>query len=394
MLFRSSIASILFVGTVNLSFDSSLAVPCDLDPDVSGLGEEIFFDSTSKISISGFAASVSYVSLPLGKQYLTKKRVKIISYGILTKVSIFLRNIHVSGDPYIKILGASEPFLIAQQDEVLTIQAGTCDDPEDSVSVSRLTDLDTSDPEEIKVDSSAITMFGGFTASMMLAPRGGLASTLLISSLLLGGNLSPVSAQDDSVCTCMPTLDIEISLPVGTETSPRFGDTDHYVEANLENVVWGWYDPNATAILTAQSGETVTMEGITSVCGLDYAKTIRGDPNVEAAFGWRVNETIVTKSEPKLPGSGPHLVTGPVAIEGAMPGDVLQVDILEVDPRLNPETGKCYGINMQIRNGYHYRTTNYDGVPYDTGGPGLREAFTVMEFVQDEDDNMLYGKPV
>ena len=38
--------------------------------------------------------------------------------------------------------------------------------------------------------------------------------------------MSPVSAQVDSACTCMPTLDIEISLPVGTETSPRFGDTD------------------------------------------------------------------------------------------------------------------------------------------------------------------------
>ncbi len=31
---------------------------------------------------------------------------------------------------------------------------------------------------------------------------------------------------------------------------------------------------------------------------------------------------------------GPHIVTGPIAIEGAMPGDVLKVEILKVEPRV------------------------------------------------------------
>ncbi len=39
-------------------------------------------------------------------------------------------------------------------------------------------------------------------------------------------------------------------------------------------------------------------------------------------------------------GPGPHLLTGPIAVDGARPGDVLQVDILEATPRLP------YGSNL------------------------------------------------
>ena len=31
---------------------------------------------------------------------------------------------------------------------------------------------------------------------------------------------------------------------------------------------------------------------------------------------------------------GPHIVTGPIAVEGAMPGDVLKVEILNLEPRV------------------------------------------------------------
>ena len=39
---------------------------------------------------------------------------------------------------------------------------------------------------------------------------------------------------------------------------------------------------------------------------------------------------IHAKSERMVPG---HILTGPIAIEGAMPGDVLEVDILDVQLR-------------------------------------------------------------
>src|SRR6476469_4850003 len=45
-------------------------------------------------------------------------------------------------------------------------------------------------------------------------------------------------------------------------------------------------------------------------------------------------------------GPGPHLLTGPIAVDGARPGDVLQVDILEATPRLP------YGSNLAAHWGF------------------------------------------
>lgn len=126
-------------------------------------------------------------------------------------------------------------------------------------------------------------------------------------------------------------------------------ETDYYVEATPDTVRWGYYDLDAEPVLTMASGETITMEVVSHHSGHDYAKMIRGDPNVEAIFAWNEGETLETKAVPKLPNSGVHIITGPVDIEGAEPGDVLQVDILSLDPRENPETGKTYGTNSYAR---------------------------------------------
>lgn len=120
---------------------------------------------------------------------------------------------------------------------------------------------------------------------------------------------------------------------------------------------------------------------------------IRGDPAVEDIFYWEAGQTLESKPEAKLPGSGVHLVTGPIHVVGAEVGDVIQVDILELDPRYNPVTGRAFGTNSQKFAGYQYRPGfKRDGTPYvRTGGT---EAITVFEFLEDEDGAQLYGKPV
>ena len=44
-------------------------------------------------------------------------------------------------------------------------------------------------------------------------------------------------------------------------------------------------------------------------------------------------------------GDGVHVLTGPIYVNGAVPGDVIKVDILDLRPRVNPTTGKTFGIN-------------------------------------------------
>jgi len=48
-----------------------------------------------------------------------------------------------------------------------------------------------------------------------------------------------------------------------------------------------------------------------------------------------------------------HILTGPIAVEGAEPGDVLKVEILDLYPRLNNQ-GQSYGVNAAAWWGFHY----------------------------------------
>jgi hypothetical protein len=154
----------------------------------------------------------------------------------------------------------------------------------------------------------------------------------------------------------------------------------------------GIYDINKSPVLTMKSGETITMEVATHHGGHDYAKMIRGDPALERIYDWVEGQSLMGKMVPKTPGSGVHIITGPVAVEGAMPGDVVQIEILAVDPRPNPLTGKTYGSNSQKFAGYQFKVGHADGTAYSRDGG--HEYITVFEFVETAGGKMAWAKPV
>jgi acetamidase/formamidase len=71
-----------------------------------------------------------------------------------------------------------------------------------------------------------------------------------------------------------------------------------------------------------RSGDLVRVEALTHHAG--DAPDLLMDEGIERVFA-DVDDR----------GPGPHLLTGPIAVAGARPGDVLQVDILEAKPRLS-----------------------------------------------------------
>lgn len=109
----------------------------------------------------------------------------------------------------------------------------------------------------------------------------------------------------------------------------------HFLPATPSTVHWGFFDPRLDPVLTVSSGDLVQIETLTHHAG--DAPDLLMDAGIDAVF-----EQVTDR------GPGPHLLTGPIAVEGARPGDVLQVDILEAVPRLP------YGSNLAAHWGHLY----------------------------------------
>ena len=95
----------------------------------------------------------------------------------------------------------------------------------------------------------------------------------------------------------------------------------HVVRVTPATVEYGYFAADAKPVLTVKSGETVTMDTICAIPELEQLGAAQDDP---------IRELKQIEAEVKDKGPGPHVMTGPVAIEGAMPGDVLEVEILEI----------------------------------------------------------------
>ncbi|HEX3861618.1 MAG TPA: acetamidase/formamidase family protein [Stellaceae bacterium] len=98
----------------------------------------------------------------------------------------------------------------------------------------------------------------------------------------------------------------------------------HTVECRPANCHWGFFDAALKPVVTIASGDTVSYDCVSG--GRDI---LPDDPAFEILADHRAIHGALT---PRL---GAHIMTGPVAVMGAQPGDVLQVDILSIECRQN-----------------------------------------------------------
>ena len=92
----------------------------------------------------------------------------------------------------------------------------------------------------------------------------------------------------------------------------------HSLAATLDTVQWGWLDPREKPRLTIDSGDTVSIETMMH----SHDKIVPG-----------VTMEQVVDLRKANPGGGPHSMTGPIYVNGAEPGDVLEVRILRIEPK-------------------------------------------------------------
>ncbi len=101
--------------------------------------------------------------------------------------------------------------------------------------------------------------------------------------------------------------------------------TAHTLAASVEACHWGLFDAALTPVLHIESGDRVTID------------TVSGGPDALPPAGFHVPPELFdihARSVRHVPG---HILTGPVHVAGAEPGDTLEVRILDV--RLRQDWG-------------------------------------------------------
>ena len=125
------------------------------------------------------------------------------------------------------------------------------------------------------------------------------------------------------------------SRPVSAPIAP-----DATLRSTPDTVLWGYIAANLTPALTIQSGQIVEIEAL-SHQGL----TTNKDPEkFFGAYGIPDHEVLADAksvyAEVKRPkGASVHILTGPIYVEGAEPGDTLEVRVLDIKFRVP------YGVN-------------------------------------------------
>ncbi len=103
--------------------------------------------------------------------------------------------------------------------------------------------------------------------------------------------------------------------------------THHHLACGPATTRWGYVDARAEPVMTVRSGDVVTIDAVSGAPeALPPAGFNGGNVHIPPEL------LAIHAAQQGIP-FGPHILTGPVAIEGAEPGDALQVDILDVKLR-------------------------------------------------------------
>ena len=97
---------------------------------------------------------------------------------------------------------------------------------------------------------------------------------------------------------------------------------DHHLPASAAHCHWGYFDATRAPVLAIRSGDRVTIDTLTG-----------GPEMVPPAPFFTPPELFEVHRHCERFAGAPHILTGPIAIEGAEPGDVLQVEIEDITLR-------------------------------------------------------------
>src|SRR5689334_24938552 len=112
----------------------------------------------------------------------------------------------------------------------------------------------------------------------------------------------------------------------------------HRLEATPDTVAYGYYWSEAKPALRIASGDIVDVDTLltNSPTGLQRAGV--ADDRIQPSL-----KAIVAQVTGDRRGPGGHILTGPIYVEGAQPGDALEVKILSIDLAIDYGYNGCSG---------------------------------------------------
>jgi acetamidase/formamidase len=127
---------------------------------------------------------------------------------------------------------------------------------------------------------------------------------------------------------------ISLSAGSGVAHPPK----THRLEATPATVAYGYYWSEAPPVLRIDSGDIIDVDTLLTNTPMGLAKAGVPDDKIQASL-----KAIVSEVTGERRGPGGHILTGPVYVEGAEPGDVLEVKILSIELPLDYGYNGCSG---------------------------------------------------
>jgi acetamidase/formamidase len=118
----------------------------------------------------------------------------------------------------------------------------------------------------------------------------------------------------------------------GSTTAPA---AEHTLMPTPQTVHIGYFLATPKPVLSIESGDIVTLESTASIVPSVVDASGVVPPSAVPQYQRDIYGTVQDR------GPGPHVLTGPIEIKGAMPGDVLEIRIVDVQLALD------WGYNRQ-----------------------------------------------
>ncbi|HZY06146.1 MAG TPA: acetamidase/formamidase family protein, partial [Ilumatobacteraceae bacterium] len=117
---------------------------------------------------------------------------------------------------------------------------------------------------------------------------------------------------------------LALALAAAVHAQAPAAPKTHRLEATPQTVAYGYYWSEAKPVLTIASGDIIDVDTLLTNTPMRLERSGVKPEDIQPSL-----RAIVDGVTDKGPGG--HILTGPVFVDGAQPGDALEVKVLSID---------------------------------------------------------------